>query len=132
MGYITRAEGIIRIVPPVKWNEVKNSPYLPQGYRSADDKLDLAFVINESQRDTPEGLLLAREVVGIKPRWEEEARNYRIVENLQEIANTFRDRAFVGRFDMEGEESGDIWRLKMVGRIATRFEPEIVWPEGSE
>ena len=132
MGYITRAEGIIRIIPPVKWDEVNNSPYLPQGYPPADDKLDLAFVINESQRDTPEGLLLAREVVGIKPRWGEEARNYRIVENLQEIANTFRDRAFVGRFDMEGEENGDIWRLKMVGRIATRFEPEIVWPEGSE
>jgi len=130
MGYITYARGVIRIEPPVPWGQIKDSPFLPND-RGGDRGLDIHLVIETSERETDEGVLNVVVATGIEER-HDEPRNYYIVDQLQQLVDAFPDHSFVGRFDCEGEEAGDLWRLKVVNGKATRFEPTITWPADSE
>jgi len=89
------------------------------------------FVIEEEPRDTAEGTLIARQATALESTWEGEVRGYNFLEHVQEAVNAFPGHAFSGRIDCEGEENTDMWRLKVVDGVATRFDPEVVWPEAS-
>lgn len=135
MGYVTHADGEIAIVPPLTFDEFEDSPFLPENAertgRSAGR--DVKFRIETELVRTPEGLLSRQMAVAVVETWEDEPRNYNIVEHLQELVDRHGEgREFVGRFDMEGEDSSDIWRLKVVNGRATRFDPVVTWPEESE
>lgn len=133
MGYITHARGVIRIVPPLTNREMQGSPFMPDVARQRGTDRDVMFQVETQEVETEDGWLFKRTATGIVSSWEDESRNYNIVEHLQELVDRHgAGREFVGRFDMEGEESGDVWRLKVVDGRATRFDPTVVWPEGSE
>lgn len=133
MGYTTKFVGEIYIEPPLAWADIKDSPFLPENAkRRGELGRDLKFRIETSERDTDEGTLTVRRAVSLVSTWEDDARGYSIVSHLQEVVDAFPTRGYHGRFDAEGEESADIWRLKVVDRKAVKFEPVIVWPEASE
>lgn len=131
MGYTTRFMGEIAITPPIPWASIKGSPFMPEAAASRPGK-DVKFRIESFERETPEGSLLVRRAIALVSTWEDEARGYNIVEHVQDAIEAFPEHTFSGRIDAEGEEAGDIWRLKVVDGKATRFEPTITWPEASE
>lgn len=133
MSYTTRFTGEIRIEPPLAWSDIKDSPFLPaNARRRGSEGRDLMFRIESDERETGEGVLTVRRAVALVSTWDDEARGYDIVAHLQEVVDAHPTRTYHGRIDAEGTESADIWRLKVVARRATRFEPEIAWPEASE
>lgn len=133
MGYVTYARGEIAIVPPLKPREMDGSPFMPDNAREYRTPRDVMFRIEIEEIPTDDGILFKRHGVAVVSSWEDEPRNYNIVDHLQELVERHGDgHEFVGRFDMEGEESGDIWRLKVVNGRATRFDPIVTWPDGAE
>jgi hypothetical protein len=132
MSYRLAAYGTIAISPPLAWREIKDSPFLPNEYDSADEQSDLALIVTATERESDDGVVHVREAAVVEQRYEDEPRNRSIQANLQQLIDAFPGHDFTGRFEMEGEEQGDQWRLKVVGRKAVRFDPMITWPEGSE
>jgi hypothetical protein len=132
MGYVTHARGQITIDPPIPWGEIKDSPFTPSVFGYNDR--DVRFVVAEESVDTPEGTLIRRHATGIVQSDEDEPRNEEIHEHLEELVRRHgAGRTFTGRFDMEGEETGDLWRLKiMPDGTVRRFDPVVQWPEESE
>lgn len=133
MSYVTHARGRITIDPPIPWGEIKDSPFTPDMYGYNDDR-DVMFVITEEPVDTPEGTLIRRHATGIVQSHDGQPRNDDIHEHLGELVRLHgAGRTFTGRFDMEGEEPGDLWRLKiMPDGTVRRFDPIVQWPEESE
>ncbi len=131
MGYTTRFTGEIAITPPIPWTSIKDSPFMSQAATSRPGK-DVKFRIEASERETPDGTLHVRRAVALVSTWEDGARGYNIIEHVQEAIDAFPEHTFSGRIDAEGEQTGDLWRLKVIDGRATTFEPVAVWPEASE
>jgi|SRR5579859_805956 len=132
MGYRTNFNGEIAIVPPIPWGQIQGSPFLPDKARDHRAGRDLKFRILEEAVDTAEGRLYRRSAVALVSTWDDDARGYSIVEHLQEAVNAYPAHEFIGRLDCEGEEAGDLWRLEVHDRVATKVTPRIVWPDGSD
>lgn len=131
MGYELNAQGVIAIDPPLTWGQIRDSKYLPN-FDGRGRESDLMFVITGTVTNTEEGVLTIRTATGVKQRWDDEPRNRNIEAELQELVDTYPGHQFLGRFDLEGEEAGDLCRLKVVNGKATTFEPTLTWPEESE
>jgi hypothetical protein len=128
MGYYTRVIGEFRIEPPILWADVKGSPFLDQ-----DSDYEALLRVEETAEELPEGTLVRREAVAIVPWSDDRYKAYNLIEHVQKIVDTFgAGRTFTGRFDCEGEENGDLWRLEIHGGKAVAVKPRIVWPDGSE
>lgn len=133
MGYNTDARGQISIDPPIPWGEIKDSPFLPENARARATERDIMFRIDSEEVDTPEGTLTRRTAVALVQSWDGDARNYNIVDHLQEVVTRHgANRTFTGRFDMEGEVSGDIWRLLVRNGKAVRVDPIVTWPDDED
>lgn len=128
MGYSTYARGVITIVPPIPYAGIKDSPFLPDG----DENTDLKFVLAKQEQHTPDGILTIIVATGVEQRYDDDPRNYFIVTHLQLLVDAFPGHTFRGRLDCEGDNSGDMWRLKVVDGKATKFKPQLIWPEASE
>jgi Family of unknown function (DUF6205) len=133
MGYNTQFTGSIGIEPPLTWADIKDSPFLPaNARRHGTQGRDLMFMIDTTDRETPEGVLSVRCAVALVSTWEDEARGYSMVEHLQEVVDAYPTRVYYGRIDAVGEVAPDVWRLKVVNRKAVKFEPTLIWPRESE
>lgn len=135
MGYETRLEGEIVIEPPIRWSEIRESPFLEVNTLKASGRAkDIVFRVFETAVEQGDGTLIRKEAVALVPTHRRYAG--RIVEHLQEVVDAFPRHTFAGRIDAYGEDTGesvpDVWRLKVVNRVATRFEPRLVWPDESE
>ena len=130
MGYVTTFNGQIEITPPIPWGQIKESPFLPDNARTYGK--DIKFLIEEAERETDDGILVTRSAVGLVSTWDDDARGYHIVEEVQEAVDAHPSHEFTGRLDCEGEEAGDLWRLEVRDRRAVKVTPRIVWPDGTE
>lgn len=137
MGYETNLTGEIEITPHIPWKYVRESVFLPEnavkGVRL--NQRDVMFRIAEHIEDTDDGTLIWKSAVALVPTH----RNYAgsITKHVQEVVDAFPEYDFSeGRIDAEGEGDGsgepDVWRLKVVDRVATEFRPKLIWPEESE
>lgn len=55
---------------------------------------------------------------------------YSIVEDVQKIVDTLGEGyMYSGYIELNGEESGDLWRIYVRNGKAVEVKPEIVWPE---
>lgn len=128
MGYYTHYTDQINIYPPIKWSEVKDSPFVEK----EDDRWgyvtkDVRFGITEERVDED---TVRKYADRIEPTQDDEYKGYDIVEHVQEIIDTYgKDRKFSGYINAEGEETGDLWRLYVRDGIAVAVKPEITWPE---
>lgn len=131
MGYNTCFSGEITITPPLTWREIKDSPWLPE--RAKADYADVKFKLDEQTIETDDGQVIRRHAVALVPLTDEEYKGYDIVETVQKILDSYRDgHTFTGRFDCEGEQTGDMWRLVVRDGRAVKVEPRIVWPDDSD
>lgn len=130
MGYNTRYTGAIGIEPPLTWAEIKDSPYLPE--TAEKNWPDVKLRVIETTTEIDEGTLTRRAADAIVPVTDEPYKGYEIIATVQKIIDAHPGHTFSGRFDCEGEEAPDLWRLVVRDGRATRVEPQITWPEGSE
>jgi hypothetical protein len=135
VGYRVTFDGEITIDPPIRWEEITDSPFLPE--KAAEDYYtgrDLMFRIAEEAVDVPGGRLYRRSAVALVPTWEDDAQEGRVVEHLQDAIDAFPGHEFTGRLDVRGEVSPDVWRLEVQDvhgkRKAVKVVPLIVWPNG--
>lgn len=130
MGYDTNYDGEIRIDPPLTWAEIKDSPYLPDGAWRAG--LDVKLRVREETVETDEGTLTRRTADAVVPVTEDAYKGYEIVATVQKVIDAFPGHTFSGRFDCEGEEAGDLWRLVVKNGRAIKVQPQIAWPDEAD
>jgi uncharacterized protein DUF6205 len=128
MGYYTRVTGELRIEPPLAWGEFKDSPFLP-GSPNDNTDYDVRLRTDEETVDTEDGQLIHKIASEVLPRWDDSFKAYNLVEHVQKLIDAFPGHAFTGRFDCEGEESGDLWRVIVRDGRAEKVTPRIVWPD---
>jgi hypothetical protein len=139
MGYITNFSGELTITPPVPWSKIRNSKFLYENASSTSREWrEVYLVVHEDCLPTHDGDLIRKHAVGIKVTMPYDAKNYNVVEHLQELLGEIGTEFTVtGHFDANGEESGDIWRLTVVKdspgkNVATVVKPKMLWPEDLE
>lgn len=130
MGYITHFEGELQIEPPLIWAEIQTSRFAPE--RAEDGRMDVKIRIAEVEANTAEGVMIRPSGVALIPTYEDDMRGYDIVDHVQQFLDENPEHQLVGRLDCRGEETGDLWRLEIQGRRATKVQPRIVWPDGTE
>lgn len=128
MGYNTHVTGEIAIEPALAWAEFKDSPFLPGSVNDHTDR-DVRLRADEESVDTTEGSLVRRTAAALLPRWSESFKAYNLIEHIQEAIDAFPGHEFTGRFDCEGADAGDLWRVVIRDGRAIKVESQIVWPE---
>lgn len=114
--------GTIRIDPPLNWQGIQHSPFLPNGWAGADRGRSLALVLDDAG------------AVGITCRYDETSDPDEMAAELQSIVDDRPNHQYIGFIGVEGEERDDLRRLIVVdGKATTAYaEVTVVWPEGSE
>jgi len=130
LGYNILVTGEITIDPPIPWPQIKDSLFLPD--RAWQAGRDVTFRISTQERETNEGTLVIRHAVALIPSSEGQFKAYHLLEHIQQVIDTHPGHDFTGRLNCAGEEPGDLFRIEVHGRRATRVEPRIVWPDSSE
>jgi hypothetical protein len=134
MGTNTRVSGEIRINPPLNWIEIQKFPdRLISSHRGKVDP-EIKLKIDEQSVNTEEGELIRRTASEVIPSWNQQYRAYHIEEHLQQIVDLYPQHTFTGYLEGVVEDMGydggpEMWRLTVVNGRATKFKPELVWPE---
>lgn len=133
MSYSTSFDGELTIEPPLSWPEIQRSPSWP-GHPSFSDRgfsrdfYGTHLHITEESVDTDEGTLIRRRCERVTIEGSE-LRADAVLNSLRRLAVDFGDRhEFVGVIDAGGEDPGDVWRVRIVGREVIEDHPVMLWP----
>ena len=121
MGYGIKIRGRLVFSEPLPWESVENSKY-------AYGRGDLEFINSL----VPSGDGIAKFAVGLEDPVGESFSRYHLEEDLQDFVDAHPGIGFNGRLDLEGEEAGDLRRIKVIDGSVVTFEPKLVWPAESE
>jgi hypothetical protein len=127
MGYYTSFSGEISIEPPLTWAEIRNSEWLPDIAINKNHSVKLR--IEETTVETDEGTMTRRSALAVVPLSDSQYKGYNVIEDVQALIAKHSGHQFSGRFDCEGEDAGDLWRLVVRDNRVTKVEPQIVWPD---
>lgn len=131
MGYDSSLAGELRIEPPLKWAEYKDSEHC--GYeRARENGKGVQLVDRSEEVETEDGTLTRRYCDSVAFAWNYPVKLYDIVEEIQALADAYPDHEFTGELRGEGYDFGDIWLLRVNNdRKVERILPTITWPDGS-
>lgn len=135
MGSTVHIEGEIRIDPPAPWLDIRYSEYVPQpGIKPWEYDHDLMLRVVEEATETAEGeTLIRRWADAIVSCGADEQRAYHLEQEINGIiAELGPGYTFTGYLEMSCLDFMSQWRIKVIDGRAVRFDPELVWPEGSE
>lgn len=126
MGYYTRVSGEIQIDPPITWGELTGSPFL----EDSSEWRQVRLAVDIERIETDEGTLTKRSASRIVPSGEDSYKCYEIEDHLRTLVKEFGNgRDFTGRLDGEGEENGDMWRMRVDGDLKVEMiKVEPAWP----
>lgn len=127
MGYYTTFDGRIEIDPPLTWEEIRETPWA-----DAEGFPELRIEVEEETVTTEVGEATLKKGVAVVPAQEDPYKGYSILSTLKEILAAFPDHAFSGEIRAEGEEAGDIWRMRIVNGKAIREDAQVTWPDGTK
>lgn len=126
MGYYSRMKGSIQIDPPLNYQELKNNGQVIDGLR------DVGIVVDKEKKPTPEGLLTVFNGTHIVPRSDDSGKVYDIQEEIPLLVDMFKDdHVFNGSIRVEGEEAGDIWRMRVKDNEIFCEKAKLLWPDGA-
>ncbi len=124
MGYNSRVYGTWSITPPLTARELRNMP-----------ELECVRVrVEESQRDTDEGVLTVQQGTEVENAIGGWAKYYDLAAHLSVLLAAIPlDHAITGEFVRAGEDPGDIERYFVDAEArAVRIEKaRLSWPDGS-
>lgn len=130
MSYVSRFTGKLTIDPPLTWAELREDPAREQERQKLLD-LDHTFMIKvaESERDTPEGTLIAREGVEVVQVPFDELRGDGWEQEIQDIVSRHPGHRFVGTILRTGQDNDDIERVVCDGGPVVLWEKALItWP----
>lgn len=137
MGYYSRLSGSIEFDPPLKWSEIKDSPYMmkPGDYNFGPC---VCLEVAEREVETEYGTAIFKVGTGLIPSFEDERKCYSLEDDLSKFAqthgllNTTGTPQATGEIVRSGEESGDVERF-WFDRFGTLHseEAELRWPDGT-
>jgi hypothetical protein len=135
MGYNTHVTGEIAFNPEISWGVVKGDEYL-KGWPEGSGKC-VRLRVEEDTVETDEGTLTKRSVVGIVAISEDPFKAYDIEVEVAELVSRYCSpggHQCSGYLQGEGEDVGDLWRLRVVSKEGqyrvVKDVPQIVWPDG--
>ena len=131
MGYTSYISGEITIRPPITWDELQDSPFTLTPERNEWDRLTW-LKLHEEVVQTSEGILIRKVAVAIRPSEADELRVYDLDQDVQAIIDAHPGHTFDGVMVVRGEQSPDIWRVRIIDGRAVEERPRIVWPDGTE
>lgn len=127
MVYNSRLGGELRIEPPLRWIEYRDSEFLEPDDRCI--KLAEGIVVD----DTEDGQVVIRNAVSVQRRWPDWRPTCGVVAELARLATAFGvDHTFHGYLVREGEEAGDVERYWIEGATAKSEEARLTWLDGTE
>lgn len=131
MGYDSTLAGELRIEPPLKWAQIKDSQHLGCE-RARENSKGVCLVERSDPVETDEGTLNRRYADSLAFAWDYPVRLYEIVDEIQALVDAYPDHEFTGELRGEGCDFGDIWLLRVnAGRRVERILPTITWPDGT-
>jgi hypothetical protein len=132
MGYTSYLSGEITIHPPIPWGELQDSPFVRTPDRNEWDRLTWLRLVEDTVQ-TDEGTLIRKQAIAIRPSEADELRVYDLGREVQAIIDAHGEgRTFDGILLVCGDESPDIWRVRIIDGRAVEERPRIVWPDGTE
>lgn len=131
MGYHSHISGEITIDPPIPWAELQGSPFVCTPDQDEWDRLTWLRLVEESVQ-TDEGTLIRKQAVAIRPSEADELRVDGLDRDVQAIIDAHPGHVFDGVLLVRGDESPDIWRVRIADGRAVEERPRIVWPDGTE
>jgi hypothetical protein len=131
MGYDSRLAGELTIKPPLKWADIKDSQYLG-AERARENHKGVCLVGRSEPVETDEGTLTRRYADSVAFAWDYPVKLYEVVEEIQDLVDSYPDHEFAGELRGTGSDFGDIWLLRVgVDRRVERILPTITWPDGT-
>ena len=147
MGYQTYVSGNIAIEPPLNARELEEMgirrpverylepdrwPFMTNRYSNKYPS-DVAILTSTENFINDDGDQVTRVTgVAIVSTYTDSFKAYHVEEDLQEmvrrICNLPTIHTLRGHLNGDGEDSGDVWRLKVINERATKFVPEVIWP----
>jgi len=132
VSYTSYLSGEIAIDPPVPWSELQDSPFVRTPERKEYERLVWLRMVEETV-ETDEGTLIRKQAVAIRPSQAGELRAWGLDNQVQEIVTAHGEgRTFTGHILVRGEESPDLWRVRVYNGRALAERPRIIWPDGTE
>lgn len=132
MGYYSRTRGAIAIIPPLAWDEYKNSPFrdtrVTSDYRDVVLHMERATWIHDAPEPPQEGgpEFVATELWG----HEDDHKCYQMEKHLAEFIAAFPDHAYDGHLVRRGEQQGDLERYTIDNGGLTVEKARLVWSDG--
>lgn len=138
MGYASRLEGGIGIVPPLTWGELRELD--PKYLRSRGDNSLVIDVVEEAEDDDQGTRITRRGVAIVSGHGEDFVRHGCVLAELDWIVKKTRGRTFTGGLVRWGERRNDVERYRVTDRgvpgnavaISEKAEVVVRWPDGSE
>jgi hypothetical protein len=135
MGYLSRVTGNIEIKPVVshkdmlKLIEAGLAKQPNEKYYSGSADVCVEYYLDTE--DTEEGRLIRYQGWNIEPTSEDRYKAYSLVEDVQKIVDLLGTEKYryLGFLEINGEEDGDLWRVRIKDGKVKEIKPEIVWPE---
>lgn len=130
MSEDVRHSGEIHIDPPIDWEQIKDSSFLPHRLQTSIDGNDKDVELVVEEQPIPGGF--TRRATAIRSLDLGGYSGYHVVEHVQELVDAYGDgRTFTGWIECVGRE-GDQWRIEVRDGQAVRVEPRVIWPGESE
>jgi hypothetical protein len=131
MGYTSHIAGEITIHPPIPWGELQSSVFIRTPERNEWDRLTWLRLVEDTV-ETDDGTLVRKQAIAIRPSEADELRVRNLDGEVQAIIDAHPGHTFDGVMVVTGEQSPDIWRVRIVDGRAVEERPRIVWPDGTE
>lgn len=132
MGYHSRLNGEITISPPIPWGELQgSSPFVCTSDQNEWDRLTWLRLVEDTV-ETDDGTLIRKQAIAVRPSEADELRVYDLDREVQEVIDAHPGHTFDGVMVVTGEQSPDIWRVRIIDGHAVKERPRIIWPDGTE
>lgn len=131
-AYDSEVTGHLTIEPPLKWSEIKDSPFYASNSRRGTP-VDLVFDVTRDESATEGGVVATISASRAIPRTSSPFGAYNLLDDIKEMVSVFGQKYVIcGEFILVGEDSGDIRRIVVDSDGVREEKARFLWPNGDE
>lgn len=134
MSYDSTVRGELRIDPPLKWGQIRESRfYDADGIgRPGDRQPDVLLDVEREDTETEEGIVTRLHCRRVIPYQSAPYTARTLLEDVRELYEAFPGHAVRGQLVAYDEEPGQIWRVVADDAGVRKEWARLVWPDGTE